>query len=36
MNIDNLILNDLVVGLYRFITIFWICSFDIDRIQFIA
>ena len=35
MNIDNLILNDLMTGLYRFIPLFWFCSFDIDRIHHI-
>ena len=36
MNFDNLILNDLMTGLYQFIPFLWFCSIDFDRIHYIA
>ena len=38
MNFDNLLLNELMTGLYRFMNLnfFWICSSDFDIIHHIA
>ena len=34
--LDNLMLYDLMAGLYRFIPFFWFCLFDIDGIHSIT